>query len=90
MRRLIDIAGRRFGMLTVLRFDRCEGKRSYWTCRCDCGKIVVLRKDHFAYPYSKAKSCGCYHRSESSRRMSERHRRRRGESGNVYGQVEAR
>lgn len=83
MRRIIDITGQRFGELTVVRLDRCENRRSYWICHCDCGKNVVMRKDHFAYPYSKVKSCGCYHRSSSSRRMSEWNRRRREESGKV-------
>ena len=84
MRKFIDITGQRFNMLTVVRFDRCENKRQYWICRCDCGKIVALRKDHFAYPYSTVKSCGCYRKVDSSRRMSERHRKRREESGDVH------
>lgn len=73
MQKLIDITGNKYGKLTVLGFDhigyRKDGKsRSYWKCRCDCGNIVVLRKDGFIYPYSKIKSCGCWHREESSKR----------------------
>ena len=73
MQKLIDITGNRYGKLTVLCFDhmgyRKNGKsRSYWKCQCDCGNIVVLRKDEFIYPYSKTKSCGCWHREESSKR----------------------
>ena len=41
--------------------------RSYWECEClRCGKTVILRKDAFAYPYSRQKSCGCWHPEESS------------------------
>lgn len=69
MQKLIDITGKRYNKLTVLCFDHIGGRRrSYWKCQCDCGKIVVIRKDEFIYPYSKVKSCGCWHREESSKR----------------------
>lgn len=73
MQTIIDITGNKYNKLTVLGFDhlfvRANGKtRSYWKCQCDCGNIVVLRKDSFIYPYSKVKSCGCWHREESSNR----------------------
>ena len=38
----------------------------------DCGNIVILRKDEFIYPYSKTKSCGCWHREESSKRPKDK------------------
>lgn len=75
MSRFIDITGNSYGRLYVLGFSHCEGKRSYWLCRCECKNLVILRKDHFAYPYSKQKSCGCLHRENSSKRMYEYHRK---------------
>ena len=77
MQRMIDITGNKYNFLTVIAFDhigyRKNGKsRSYWKCRCDCGKIVVLRKDEFIYSYSKTKSCGCWHRIESSQRPKDK------------------
>lgn len=70
--KLIDITGERRGKLLVIGFShtkRIGSKiRSYWLCRCDCGNEKVLRKDTFYYPYSKVKSCGCWHREESSQR----------------------
>ena len=72
MQKLIDISGNKYHRLTVLSFDHIgERKRSYWKCQCDCGKIVVLRKDQFIYPYSHIKSCGCWHREESSKRLKD-------------------
>ena len=74
-----DLVGKKFGRLQVLAKDE-ERKNShdiYWLCRCDCGKLVTLRKDHFAYKYSHQKSCGCLHSESSSERMRERHERRR-------------
>lgn len=64
---LIDITGNIYGFLRVIRFSHIGGRRrSYWECECQrCGKIIVLRKDAFAYPYSRTKSCGCWHIEES-------------------------
>lgn len=45
-----DLVGKKFGKLTVIKFDRVEYKRDakgknrdrgYWLCRCDCGKKVT-------------------------------------------------
>ena len=35
---LIDITGKRYNRLEVKAFSHMVGKRSYWVCRCDCGK----------------------------------------------------
>ena len=74
MSRVKDITGNKYYKLTVLGLEyitnenRNGRKRSYWRCRCDCGNEVVIRKDSFMYPYSKVKSCGCWHIEESSNR----------------------
>ena len=76
MQEIIDISGKRYNKLFVLGFDHkeyCSGKsRTYWKCLCDCGNIVVLRKDDFIYPYSHTKSCGCWHIEESSKRTRDK------------------
>ena len=66
-----DIIGKNFGRLTVIGYAGCVDHRPYYFCRCDCGSIVKLRLDHFAYSYSKQKSCGCS-RKENSRKMMKR------------------
>ena len=67
---VIDITGNVYGYLKVLGFSHmAHRRRSYWKCEClRCGRVVVLRKDSFAYPYSKVKSCGCWHIEESKLR----------------------
>lgn len=59
MSSFIDLTGKKFGLLTVLRDS---GKREYgsavWVCKCDCGNVIeangaVLRR-------GDKKSCGCY------------------------------
>ena len=67
---LIDITGKKFHKLTVLRFAYIGNRRrSYWECQCECGKITTMRKD--AFEYSHAKSCGCWHKEESSKRKKD-------------------
>lgn len=66
--KLIDITNNVYGYLKVLGFSHMANRRrSYWKCECLlCGKIVTLRKDSFAYSYSKVKSCGCWKPIEHS------------------------
>lgn len=77
MGKINDITGNRYGNLMVLGLSHIKRKSSYWTCRCDCGTVAVLRKSAFCYPTSKQYSCGCERNRLSSERMLERHRRRR-------------
>ena len=69
---LVDITGNTYGYLRVIGFSHIgDRRRSYWKCEClRCGKIVTLRKDSFAYPFSHNKSCGCYHPDESRERIN--------------------
>ena len=63
--RAIDIQGKKFGRLTVIK--RSEKRDSsgnvYWICRCDCGNETEvqgrsLRKGLIV-------SCGCYHKEKA-------------------------
>lgn len=54
---LVDMAGRDFGRLRVLRRAGYSGRQAAWLCRCECGNEIVaagydLRSGH-------TKSCGC-------------------------------
>lgn len=46
-------AGKRFGKLTVLEYDREKKK---WKCQCDCGNIAYKSTGHLN---ADAVSCGC-------------------------------
>lgn len=56
-----NIAGRRFGRLTVLRpTTKRQDRKVVWLCLCDCGKEVeVSGKD---MRQGNTRSCGCLHR----------------------------
>ena len=47
----VDIADKKYGMLTVLKFVERKNLQSLWLCKCDCGREVIvnannLRKGH--------------------------------------------
>jgi len=58
-RRLVDLTGRRFGRLVVLRLapTRVAKERAEWVCKCACGTI----KQIIGEPLKRGsvKSCGC-------------------------------
>lgn len=51
-----DITGDRFGHLTAIRFDHRGKDRSYWLCRCDCGKECLVSRQNLTS--GKTQSCG--------------------------------
>ena len=57
-KRIIDITGKKFGRLFVIKFVGVIRRVSMWECLCDCGNIkniagIDLRSGHTT-------SCGCY------------------------------
>lgn len=57
-----DLAGQRFGKLTVLRFeewlDHGNGHRDrMWRCKCDCGNECIV--NHRYLRNGNTESCGC-------------------------------
>lgn len=55
-----DLAGKRFGRLTVIeKHGRC-GSGTAWLCRCDCGNETIVSRNHLVS--GNTKSCGCLQR----------------------------
>jgi len=56
-----EIIGKRFGLLTVIEFANIYNKRSWWKCKCDCGRTCIIsRKILTDYCSPKRElSCGC-------------------------------
>lgn len=56
---LIDLTGKRFEKLTVLRVEgKIEhGKEARWMCKCDCGALKSFKSSELRR--GAAKSCGC-------------------------------
>lgn len=54
-----NLAGREYGLLTVLRYVKTDKNRhSVWECRCSCGTIVEVLDSSLNRGLTK--SCGCY------------------------------
>lgn len=41
--KVIDLAGKKFGHLTVLERDKTKEGKPQWVCRCDCGNRKTIR-----------------------------------------------
>jgi hypothetical protein len=54
--RIVDLTGKRFGQLKVLKFDHVDDLGSWWLCKCACGKDKVIRAS--SLKCGDAKTCG--------------------------------
>lgn len=58
MRKLIDLTGQKFNMLTAVKLVKTRPKKaSVWLFKCDCGNEKEIRSD--IVKNGKIKSCGC-------------------------------
>ena len=57
--RYIDLAGQKFGRLTVIGIAEkaTHGKTVKWLCKCECGKEVIVNSSALRHDHTK--SCGC-------------------------------
>jgi hypothetical protein len=53
----LELAGKSFGQLKVIRFARIKDKTSRWLCECECGNKKEMRG--YMLINGRAKSCGC-------------------------------
>lgn len=53
----LDLTGRRFGKLTVLKLEGSDGTNVWWSCHCLCGKAKIYTRH--ALTTGGVKSCGC-------------------------------
>ena len=67
----IDLSGRKFGRLAVLKIHGHKGKRLTYECLCDCGKTHVAVGENLRD--GTTKSCGCYRREITSPFRNGRH-----------------
>lgn len=62
--------GQRFNRLTVLSLDLRTDKygQYFWSCLCDCGRVVSIRQSHIVKGVSK--SCGCLNIEVATARLA--------------------
>lgn len=71
MSKLIDLSGKRFGRLVVIKIAgrtvrEKHGTRVLWECLCDCGNTVVLTG--CALKSGNTQSCGCFRKEQVKNR----------------------
>jgi len=59
---LIDITGNRYGMLVVIEkvngeFERKRNTGAKWLCKCDCGRIIKVKRSSLVRGLTKSCSC---------------------------------
>jgi len=62
MARGIDLTGKKFGKLTVVRLlaQRSSSKARMWLCSCDCGGAKIVRKNSLTAGMTKTCGCGAH------------------------------
>ena len=64
MSKLINLVGKRFNRLTVIKY---MGK-SKWLCKCDCGNETIVDSHNLRTNHTK--SCGCYNKEKFKQRFT--------------------
>lgn len=56
-----DIISKRYGLLVVLEYSSIYKRRTWWRCKCDCGKECIMSRKMLAEYCSPKRplSCGC-------------------------------
>ena len=56
-----DIAGKKFGRLTVIKKVGVDkNQQSKWLCKCDCGNEIVVNRGNLSINKIRTYSCGCW------------------------------
>ena len=57
MSKLIDLTGKKFGKLTVIKRDENSKRPVKWVCKCECGNECITAGD--LLKKGRSISCGC-------------------------------
>ena len=68
MGKLKDYTGNRYGRLVAISFVELKNHKTYWKCKCDCGKIIIKPISYLTS--GNCKSCVCLNREKSKERLT--------------------
>lgn len=91
MSNFIDLSGKRFGKLVVIkREENASNGDARWLCKCDCGKHKIIRGT--ALNHGLTVSCGCYHKQIVSNKnnINYKHGKCNTRLYNIYNNMKAR
>jgi len=71
MNNFIDITGKKFNRLTVIkRIENSTFRKARWLCKCDCGNFTEVSGDNLRN--GSVKSCGCLIKDKNKQRATHR------------------
>ena len=53
----LNLVGKSFGMLTVIKFAYLKNRHTYWECKCSCGNTTIVSGSKLLNSHTQ--SCGC-------------------------------
>ena len=62
MGRKLELSGKRFGRLTVIRENGKKNGRTAWLCKCDCGNYTTVQGS--LLNKGRVVSCGCFRKEQ--------------------------
>ena len=70
MSKRIDLKGKRFNRLVVIKDSKKEDKNgnTIWICLCSCGNLMEIRQNNLISNHTK--SCGCLRKEMAKKRIS--------------------
>lgn len=80
MPKIVDLTGKRFGRLLVIKEAGIKKTHKAWLCKCDCGNKIVVKSPYLIR--GDTKSCGCL-----KEELEEKHLRDEYENKRVEGVV---
>lgn len=81
MGKIIDLTGRQFGRLTVIKRAKNKGRSTAWECLCECGNETVVLSSHLKSNHTT--SCGCF-KKERILESIQTHGQAKGEHTRLY------
>ena len=82
MPKTVDLTGKKFGKLTVLRRIESDSKNHKWECKCDCGNVVLMEGRYLQD--GLITNCGCAKEDPVEKIVG---RKAKDLTGRVYGRL---
>ena len=70
-RKVRDLTGKRFGMLTALKVTSRKNRKAVWKCKCDCGNYTDVVSTYLTS--GQTKSCGCLKKKKEKRNLRDKY-----------------
>lgn len=78
--RIADKTGNQYGKLTVVGIDLNKASRkTFWTCKCECGNITSVRSDSLGSTFS----CGCAKKEQDFKNLQLKDKQLHGLTGHA-------